>query len=317
MGWGGVYPMKPYALLFAGQGAQTPGMGLSVLTESPSLQAYFDQLQAAVPFSLTEVLKGDDGRLNQTRYTQPSLAVTSLLLYQQLKPFLPKQASAIAGFSLGEITALVASGILDTSSMLSLLNVRAEAMEQASLAQPGKMAAFIGASDEQLGQLLASVQEEGVLEIVNYNCPGQRVLSGTVKAIDKAVSIASQFGARRAIPLAVSGAFHSSLMQSAQFPLATLLKTLTIHEPFIPHYFNKTGQIGHQETISDLLIEQVVSPVLFETTLLNMAKAGIQTFIEIGPGSVLSGFVKKTLPDAQVMSYNGIKDRDAVKELWK
>lgn len=309
--------MKPYAILFAGQGAQTPGMGLSVLSESPSLQAYFDQLQEAVPFSLLDVLKGEDSRLNQTRYTQPSLAVTSLLLYQQLRPFLPYDASAIAGFSLGEITALVASDILDATSMLSLLNVRAQAMEDASLAHPGKMAAFIGASDDQLATLLTAVQEEGVIEIVNYNCPGQRVLSGTVKAIDKAVSVASQFGARRAIPLAVSGAFHSQLMQSAKAPLASILKTLPIQQPSIPHYFNKTGDIAPQEQIIDLLIEQVASPVLFESTLLNMAKAGIQTFIEIGPGSVLSGFVKKTLPDAQVISYNGIKDRDAIKELWK
>lgn len=315
MGRGGVYQMKPYALLFAGQGAQTPGMGLSLLIESPELKPYFDQYQTVLSFSLTEVLTGEDGRLNQTLYTQPSLAVTSLLLFEQLRPVLSYPATGVAGFSLGEITALVASGLLSPLEMLTFLTTRATAMEEATQLHPGKMAAILGATDAQIHQLIAAVSDHGHVEIVNYNCPGQRVISGDINAIDQAVSLASSYGARRAIPLAVSGAFHSQHMASAKQPLAQALTSLTFHTPTIPQYFNKTGAIAAFQAIPGLITEQVASPVQFETTLLNMARAGIQTFIEIGPGSVLSGFVKKTLPEARVVSYNGLHDQPFIKEL--
>ena len=315
MGWCCMDHVKKVAVLFAGQGTQFPHMGLTTLKESPELIPYFNTLSTSLNFDLTDVLKGEDGRLNQTRYTQPSLAVTSLLLYRQLREQVAFVPSMVAGFSLGEITALVASGWLDEASMLQLLNVRANAMEQASLAHPGKMAAILGATDEQIQALLSAVKQNDVLEIVNYNCPGQRVISGSIDAIDRAVAQASAFGARRALPLNVSGAFHSSLMRGTQSALDAVLTTLPFQQPTIPQLMNQTAKVATMPTIRERLSEQVFSPVLFETTIQNMINEGVQTFLEIGPGSVLTAFVKKIDPTVRVASYNGLSDIPTIKEL--
>ncbi len=307
--------VKQLGVLFAGQGAQFPHMGLTTLRESPELTPYFNTLSTLLDFDLTDVLKGDDGRINQTRYTQPSLAITSLLLYRQLRQHVAIVPTMVAGFSLGEITALVASGWLDEGAMLRLLSVRADAMERASVANPGKMAAILGATDDQIRALIDAVKQSDVLEIVNYNCPGQRVISGSVNAVDRAVAQASSFGARRALPLNVSGAFHSSLMRAAQPALDTVLSALPFQQPTMMQLMNQTANVATITTIRHRLSEHVFSPVLFESTIQHMIQSGIQTFLEIGPGSVLSGFVKKIDPTVHVASYNGLSDIETIKEL--
>lgn len=307
--------VKPIGLLFAGQGAQTPGMGLTTLSESPDLEAYFSSLQNHVDFDVKEVLVGNDDRLQQTRFTQPAIAVTSLLLFRQLQHHLPFKFNGVAGFSLGEWTALVASGIADEATMLRLLSVRAKAMDEAARLNPGKMAAMIGATDEQLHALIEATKQEDVLTIVNYNCPGQRVLSGSQEAIERAVAQASAFGVRRAVILSVSGAFHSPLMVTAKEPLATALKKANLNPPIVPQWLNRTAQPASFDDLVLQLTEQVASPVLFEASLRHMIEQGMRTFIEIGPGSVLSGFVKKIDASVQVVSYNGLHDIEAVKEV--
>ena len=315
MGRGGVHPMKRYALLFAGQGAQFAGMGLPLLEQTPDLKPYAKTLENSLGIDILNVLQGEDGRLQQTLFTQPAIVFTSLLLYRQLQAFLPYDPNAVAGFSLGEITALTASGALSESAMFSLLSVRAKAMEEATKLHPGKMVAVLGASDDQLQQMIEKVAHLGPVYIVNYNSPGQRVLSGDDAAIDALIPLAPNFGARRAIPLAVSGAFHSPFMKHAYDALHAFLPSLSFQTPRLPQYMNKTAQPATLAEIPRLVAEQVMSPVQFESTLRTMADEGIDTFIEIGPGSVLAGLVKKTLPEARVVSYNGLADEPLIKEL--
>ncbi len=308
--------MKPYALLFAGQGAQTIGMGLSVLKETPAVEDFFRQLQAGIRFDLNGILSGTVPGLNQTEYTQPSLLATSLLYFQQLQSLLSLQPQFYLGFSLGEYTALYASGHLGLNPLLNLIQIRALAMAQASVDQPGAMAAILGLDTTIINQLCASQStSEELVVIANYNAPGQVVISGHVAAVKRVMALATSQGAKRAIQLNVSGAFHSPLMASASDQLALTLTSLPFQAAHTPMIFNWTGQpLAHLGQLPEYLIAQVKSPVQFEASIHYLASQGINHFLEIGPGTVLTGLVKKILPAAQVVAYNGMQDFLAVKE---
>jgi [acyl-carrier-protein] S-malonyltransferase len=309
--------MKAVAILFAGQGAQTIGMGLSSLTETPQLESLFFSLQQQLDFDLRGILSGQIDGLNQTRFTQPSLVATSILYYQQLQSLLPIKASYFLGFSLGEYTALFASGHTDLATTLQLIQYRAKVMASASEFNPGMMAAIIGLSFPTLQAICQSISREShQVVIANINSPGQLVISGHSFAVKEAMLEATKQGAKRTIALNVSGAFHSPLMQQASSALASFCRTITFRPSHTPVIFNWTGKpISALADLPVYLTNQVKSSVQFEASIHYLTEQGITHFIEIGPGNVLANLVKKINPNALVVSYNGINDLHAIKEL--
>jgi [acyl-carrier-protein] S-malonyltransferase len=309
--------MKPVAILFAGQGAQTIGMGLSTLTETPQLESLFLSFQQQLDFDLRGILSGQIDGLNQTRYTQPSLVATSILYYQQLQSLLPIKASYFLGFSLGEYTALYASGHTDLATTLQMIQYRAKAMASASESNPGMMAAIIGLSFPTLYEICQSISRENhQVVIANINSPGQLVISGHSLAVKEAMLEATKQGAKRTLALNVSGAFHSPLMQQASSALASFCRTITLRPSHTPVIFNWTGKpISALADLPVYLTNQVKSSVQFEASIHYLTEQGITHFIEIGPGNVLANLVKKINPNALVVSYNGINDLHAIKEL--
>jgi [acyl-carrier-protein] S-malonyltransferase len=308
--------MKPYVILLAGQGAQQVGMGLSALQQTPDLTNYFDSLQQHIQYSLKDVLSGTQPTLNQTAFTQPSLLVTSLLYFQQLNQFVTLKPHYYLGFSLGEYTALHLSGHLDLVSILKLIQKRADFMQEAATRFPGSMAAIIGLDVTVIESICASVSHHDYQVVVaNYNCPGQYVISGHQAAVQEVMQLSLQAGAKRALPLNVSGAFHSPLMQWASDELKTTLASVQFQSAHTPMIFNVTGEsLLHLSDLPELLIQQVKAPVQFEKSIRYLYQLGIRNFLEIGPGTILAGLVKKIIPDGNVISYNGIDDRQTVKE---
>jgi len=309
--------MKRLAVLFAGQGAQSLGMGLSAIEETPTLMTYFNTIQQHLNFDLKKILNGEVSGLNQTEFTQPSLLATSLLYYRQLQTLLPLNPQYLVGFSLGEYTALHIAGHLDLTSTLQLIQVRANAMAAASRSNPGMMAAIIGLSTSVLESLCVQVNKpKHQVIIANYNCPGQLVISGHELAVKEVMTLATANGAKRAIPLNVSGAFHSPLMADAGQQLSKVLQSIKFQVSQTPMVFNWTGEpLPHLTDLPLYLVQQVQSSVQFENSIRYISAQQIDTFIEIGPGNVLAGLVKKILPDAKINSYNGQKDLSLVKEL--
>lgn len=309
--------MKPFAVLFAGQGAQSLGMGLSALHDTPALLEYYNMIQQHVSFNLKAVLSGEINGLNQTEFTQPSLLATSLLYYRQLQHLFPIKPQYLIGFSLGEYTALHISGHLDLVSTLKLIQIRANAMASASRSNPGAMAAIIGLATHTLESLCLQVNKpQHNVMIANYNCPGQLVISGHETAVKEVMGLATANGAKRAIPLNVSGAFHSPLMLDAAKTLKTALQSIRFQPSQIPMIFNWSGKpLSQLSELSNYLVQQVQSSVQFENSIRYLSSQHIDTFIEIGPGNVLAGLVKKILPDAKVISYNGQQDLPSIKEL--
>jgi len=309
--------MKRLAVLFAGQGAQSLGMGLSAIEETPVLMSYFNTIQQHLNFDLKKILNGEVSGLNLTEFTQPSLLATSLLYYRQLQTLLPLNPQYLIGFSLGEYTALHTAGHLDLTSTLQLIQVRANAMAAASRSNPGMMAAIIGLSTSVLESLCVQVSKpKHQVIIANYNCPGQLVISGHELAVKEVMTLATANGAKRAIPLNVSGAFHSPLMADAGQQLSKVLQSIKFQVSQTPMVFNWTGEpLPHLTDLPLYLVQQVQSSVQFENSIRYISAQQIDTFIEIGPGNVLAGLVKKILPDAKINSYNGQKDLSLVKEL--
>jgi [acyl-carrier-protein] S-malonyltransferase len=309
--------MKPLAVLFAGQGAQSLGMGLSALTQTPQLNSLFSDIQHQLDFDLKGILTGQLPGLDQTRYTQPSLVATSLLYYQQLQTLLPFKPAYFLGFSLGEYTALYASGHTDLATTLQLIQHRAKAMAAASETNPGMMAAILGLPFPTLQSICQSIsREKHVVVIANINSPGQLVISGHALAVKEAMLEATKQGAKRAIPLNVSGAFHSSLMQDASVAIATFCRTISFKPSHTPMIFNWTGKpLPNLIDLPVYLINQVKTSVQFEASIQYLTQQGITHFLEIGPGNVLSNLVKKIAPEARVVSYNGVDDLQMIKEL--
>jgi [acyl-carrier-protein] S-malonyltransferase len=309
--------MKPLAILFAGQGAQSLGMGLSALTQTPQLESLFSDIQHQLDFDLKSILSGQVPGLDQTRYTQPSLLATSLLYYHQLQSLLPIKPNYFLGFSLGEYTALFASGHTDLATTLQLIQHRAKAMALASEANPGMMAAILGLPFSTLNAICQSMSRDGhQVVIANINSPGQLVISGHALAVKAAMEEASKQGAKRTIALNVSGAFHSPLMQPASDAIALICQTLNFKPSHTRMIFNWTGK--PLSTLAELpiyLTNQVKASVQFEASIQYLSQQGVTHFLEIGPGNVLTNLVKKIIPDAHVASYNGVDDLQTIKEL--
>ena len=281
--------MKAY--IFPGQGAQYPGMGLDLYERFPEAQNRFEEANDILGFLITDIMfEGSPEDLKQTKVTQPAIFLHSVIMSEVMgERYTPDM---VAGHSLGEFSALVASGVLNFADGLSLVSARAQAMQKACEAQESTMAAVLGLDDEVVESICENTP--GIVVPANYNCPGQLVISGEVEAVNTACEALKQAGARRALVLPVGGAFHSPLMEPAREELASAIEQVEFKVPRCPVYQNvPTTGITDPEAIKANIIAQLTAPVKWTQSIRNMVADGGMTFIEVGPGKVLQGLVRK------------------------
>jgi [acyl-carrier-protein] S-malonyltransferase len=280
--------MKAY--VFPGQGAQYPGMGKEIYENSSEARAMFEKANNLLGFRITDVMfEGTTEDLKETRVTQPAIFLHSVILSKSQKDFAP---AMVAGHSMGEFSALVASGALTFEDGLSLVFKRALAMQKACEKEPSTMAAIVGLDDEVVEEVCRLVDE--VVVAANYNCPGQLVISGSIAGVDKACQLLTEKGAKRALKLPVGGAFHSPLMEPAREELAAAIESTAFSIPVCPVYQNVNAlPVTDPSEIKQNLMAQLTAPVRWTQTVRNMIADGASSFTEIGPGKVLQGLVKK------------------------
>ena len=281
--------MKAY--IFPGQGAQFTGMGLDLYENSPIAQELFEKANHILGFSITDVMfEGTAEELKQTKVTQPAIFLHSVILAKVLgDDFKPEM---VAGHSLGELSALVANGVLSFEDGLKLVSKRALAMQKACEIQPSTMAAVLGLEDKVVEDTCAEI--DGVVVAANYNCPGQLVISGEVEAVEKACAALTEKGAKRALVLPVGGAFHSPMMEPAREELAAAIEETTFNEPTCPVYQNVVAKaVTNPTEIKENLIAQLTAPVKWTQCVQAMIADGGTEFVEVGPGKVLQGLMRK------------------------
>ena len=284
------------AYVFPGQGAQFSGMGKELYHQSSVAKELFDKANEILKFNITDLMfVGTDEDLRQTKVTQPAIFLHSVTLAASLPDFAPDM---VAGHSLGEFSALVAAKALSFEEGLSLVSARARAMQKACEIQPSTMAAVIGLPDEKVEEICASIP--GVVVPANYNCSGQLVISGAISAVEEACKALKEAGAKRALLLPVGGAFHSPLMEPARQELADAIQKAIIQTPICPVYQNVDAKPQTQpQIIKQNLLMQLTSPVRWTQSVQNMVADGATHFIELGPGNVLQGLVRKIAPNVQ------------------
>ncbi len=289
--------MNKVAYIFPGQGSQYVGMGKDLHAEFPAAGELFSSADAVLGFPLSKIcFDGPEEELKQTKNTQPAIFLHSLAVWKILKP---QNAAMVAGHSLGEYSALVAAGALSFEDGLRLVRLRGELMQRAGEENPGTMAAIVGLDAKVVGEVCCAAWPEGIVQAANFNSPGQIVISGSVDGVRKAMELGKQRGAKLVKELIVSGAFHSPLMQSAKDGLKIALDKTAFRDAKIPVYTNVTAKpVQKADEIRAMLFEQVTSPVRWEETMINMSADGATCFIEIGPGKILQGLVKRIVPGA-------------------
>jgi [acyl-carrier-protein] S-malonyltransferase len=300
--------MGKTAFVFPGQGAQTVGMGKDAYESADAAKAIFETADATLGFKLSDIiLEGPEDQLKQTANTQPALLTVSIALLEVFRARGIKP-DFLAGHSLGEYSALVAAGVLSFEDAVRTVRGRGEFMEQVVPGGKGAMAAVLGAERQALAALCADISlQTGTVELANVNCPGQNVVSGTAEGVAAVAERGKEAGAKRVIPLEVSGPFHSSLMKPAADRLKELLASVSMQDASVPVVANVTAQaVDAAESIRVLLAEQVVSPVLWEDSIRYMIDQGVDTFIEIGSGTVLAGLIKKIDKNVHVFSVNSL-----------
>ena len=304
------------AFLDAGQGSQHPGMGADLYEAHPAFRAVLDA--AGVDFDLkTTMFTDPDGVLNLTEYTQPCMVafaagMTALLAERGIVP------GYAAGLSLGEYSALQCAGVFTAPQAISLAAFRGKAMAAAAAGRPCGMTAVLGLDREKLQEACRQAAGAGVVEIANYNCPGQLVIGGEQAAVDKAAALAKELGAKRCLPLKVSGPFHTSLLAPAGDALREKFRETAFGAMRIPVLFNCLGrEMGPEDTIPALLEKQVQTSVYMEDTIRRLAELGVDTIVEIGPGKALRGFVKKTAPAIKTYAVETCADLDALSAALK
>ncbi|MBR4148507.1 MAG: ACP S-malonyltransferase [Rikenellaceae bacterium] len=288
------------AFVFPGQGSQFSGMGKDLYTNVPAAKELFEKANEILGFRITDIMfEGTDEELKQTFVTQPAVFLHSVIMAKALgEGFKPDM---VAGHSLGEFSALVAAGALDFEDGLRLVAKRAAAMQQACEAQPSTMAAVLGLDDKVVEDICAEV--DGVVVAANYNCPGQLVISGSIEAVDAACERLKAAGARRALRLPVGGAFHSPLMEPAKVELQAAIEAAPFKAPICPVYQNVDAKpYTDPEQIKANLIAQLTAPVRWTYIVQNMLADGANSFVELGPGAVLQGLIKKVSRDVEAVS---------------
>ena len=305
------------AFLFPGQGSQTVGMAQNIIAASPAAQEVMKSVEEALGPDLGAIMKdGPEDALKMTRNTQPALMASALCVSRALEERSGKSLSqlgdVVAGHSLGEYAALAAAGALDIETTARLLQQRGDAMQDAVPIGEGAMAALLGATIEQAQEIM-SAQDWKALDIANDNAPGQVVISGAVADVDAALIIAKEMGIRKGVKLPVSAPFHCRLMAPAADVMARALADVNIHQPSLPVYCNVTAaEESDPYKLRDNLIVQVTGMVRWRETLINMHENGITRFFELGTGKVLSGLVKRSLPEAEAMNIETSEDLDEV-----
>lgn len=282
--------MSKTAFLFAGQGAQFVGMGKDLVEQFDSAKALFDQANDILGYDLASIcFDGPEDELTKTEHAQPGIYLASWVALQLLKERVPSlKADATAGLSLGEFTALAAAGSMSFEDGLKVVRQRGLFMQQACDDAKGAMAAIIGMDQDAVQK----VCDEAGVQLANLNCPGQIVISGAADKIEAACELAKAQGAKRALPLPVAGAYHSSLMTSASSRLDSVLNETALTQPSVPVISNVTAE-AHGANISEVLVQQVTSSVLWEASVRKLITDGFDTFIEFGPGNALAGFMKR------------------------
>ncbi len=303
------------ALLFAGQGAQTVGMGRDWIEAFPLARDLAESANTALGYDLARIcLDGPDAELTRTENAQPGIFLVSWIAFELLR----SQVSgllfhATAGLSLGEFTALTAAGSLTFADGLRVTRLRGRFMQEACEATEGAMAAIINLDEAATRE----VCEEAGVELANLNCPGQLVISGAAKGIERACELAKARGAKRALPLPVAGAYHSKLMAGAQPKLAAELEALEIRTPAVPVISNVTANPhADPRSIRELLVRQVCAPVRWEDSVRWLLAAGVDRFVELGPGKALTGFLKRIAPQAQVFNVGDGASLEATVTAW-
>jgi [acyl-carrier-protein] S-malonyltransferase len=302
--------MSKTALLFAGQGAQYIGMGKELADQFPTAKSWFDRANEALGYDLTNIcFNGPEPELTKTENAQPGIFLVSWVAFELLREKIPHlQFEATAGLSLGEFTALAAAGVMSFEDGLHLVRQRGRFMQEACEATKGTMAAIIGLDESPTREVCA---EAGV-ELANLNCPGQLVISGETENINKACELAKAKGAKRALPLTVAGAYHSRLMASAQLKLKAALGQVAMKRPSVEVIANVTAKPhGIAPEVSARLVDQVTGSVRWEQSMRYLLGQGFTRFIELGPGTTLSGFMKRIDKTAQMLNVADVASLDA------
>ncbi len=306
--------MSGRAFLFPGQGSQAVGMARDLCERCESVRARFAEADEVLGFALSALcFEGPAEQLAQTHITQPAVFVHSVVVGELLASA-GLQPAAVAGHSLGEYSALVAAGVLPFAEALTLVGTRGRLMREAGRARPGTMAAVIGLDDDRVAALCQRAAEVGVAVPANFNAPGQVVVSGEQGAVARVCELATQAGARRVVELAVSGAFHSPLMESAAAQMTPLLQAASFARPQVPVLTNvSAAPVEDPETLRLHLIEQITRPVRWSATVQRLAAMGIGRALEVGPGGVLRGLVRRTAPKLAVALAGTVEEIAAAK----
>jgi [acyl-carrier-protein] S-malonyltransferase len=305
----------PRALVFPGQGAQYIGMGVELAQRFPSARRLLDEADAALGFALSDVMaNGPEADLTRTDLSQPAILVASAMsLAVGQDAMKPLTCGAVAGLSLGEYSALYAAGSLSFADAVRLVRLRGQAMQAAADAAPGGMVALIGAEEPAAAKLCAEAAQGEVLAVANLNSPGQVVISGSRGACMRAIELAKNHGIRRAMSLPVAGAFHSPLMAPAADRLKEALAAVTFKDPQWPVYTNVTAKaVTRAAEVPALLVAQLTSPVRWADSVVAMQAAGIDEFLELGPGKTLCGMISRTVKDVRCRNLDTPADAQAL-----
>ena len=307
--------MSTTAFIFPGQASQYVGMGQDFYESSPRVKLLYDRASEILGYDLPEVsFHGPLEKLTETMHTQPAILVHSLAILAELgNP--ESEVAFAAGHSLGEYSALACAGVLSSEDAIAAVRERSRLMQSACDAEDGTMAALIGCEGENLENLIKTATQAGIVQPANFNSPGQVAISGSRAGVEKAIEIAKEFGAKKAIPLQVGGAFHSPLMASAQQQLGQVLEKMTFNPARFPIVTNVRAEGSSEPAVlKQLLVDQITWPVLWRQSIEYMIKNKVEKFVEIGPGKVLSGLVKRISRDVEIINIDTLADLEKYKE---